>query len=222
MHYKKICDFSIFLTSIIVFAIWSIVWDLNLTLISNEILQHIVKVAISFIAAYGSFHFIIALLISLMGKIKLIKRMIFGAVYIEGAWIGYYTTNGIDIICYSIIEQDINKIDIVGQAYRCDDMTYFAKWKLNGNVSLNTSSLSYMYDFDMLEHDSQYTGFANFDLLEKGMFKNPKKMVGYYFTMKSKKKTKVTLQKIASSNNKTEYLKNEAYKIYSNEMTLAK
>jgi hypothetical protein len=202
MYYKKICNIALFGTSIFVFVIWSLFQNIDISKIGIEKVQYIVKIIFTMIYAYGFFNLSVHVLIKLLIKIPLVKKIIYGSSYIEGTWIGYYFNMNNPYLCSLHITQTIEKTNIMSKAYYLNN-SIRGHWDSKSDVTIEKSNnlLSFLYEVKLSDLNASYDGMAQLFLQIKGMLKNPYKMDGFAYNLKSRIKLPMYLMKISDYQN---------------------
>jgi len=114
--YKKINNWSIFLTALVSYWIW---YTINpVTILNNSIFQIPIKIAVSTVFSFGFFSIIVPILSFVINKCKFIKKIFFSTNYIEGVWIGFFINKKGVALTIQQIEQISDDVSIYGQTFK--------------------------------------------------------------------------------------------------------
>lgn len=141
-----------------------------------------------------------ALFMAAFRNVKLLKKFILGASYMEGTWVGFFVghNNNIRYLVESF-EQDLSLLKVRGRVYR-DDFTYHSS-HISTDASIDTVNgrLSYSYDADAILNTHINPGLARFELVRKGREKMPHHIVGYSSDLFHSKKLTAFQDKVSDS-----------------------
>lgn len=202
-------------TTATVFFIWGVLQPIlvNLTGIDQWI-----TLLLGSVVSLGTYQLSLKIIESLVLKVTVIKRWIFGSSYLDGVWVGAYI--GIeDKPRYYIeyFEQDFNSLIIRSKCYS-DDFKYKGKWT-STNVSINEDKgeLYYTYETTMENNNHKNIGFAifNIDRMSKGTC--PIKLHGFSSDIYINKMIRSVEEKISKPKGLTEKeLLDKAIEVYEN------
>ena len=186
MHYKRVCNIAILMTSILVFLVWTLISYINFARFNiTGLWVYVINFAITFIVAFGFFNLFTIAITKLLYGVTWIKKIMLGTSYIEGTWVGYYlsTSNNINL-CYVTIEQSIESPTIINGFSFSVRGAYKNRWNSNGEVSidLTKNTLSFLYEISLLNDDIPRIGFVNYRIHGKRRFKNPYLITGEAFS----------------------------------------
>jgi len=194
---KRVYNISLLVTSAFVYLTWKLTEQIDLSGISNNTLQYAIMMLMDFVLAFGFFHVFAKVIIYLSNRINIVKRLILGASYVEGVWVGYYYLGDERrlVFCIEQIEQSLDDVVIVGEAYY-EDKSYRGSWSSNDLVSIDVSnySLVYLYSTDFVNPSFSNLGVANFRLQRRGHSTCPERLIGYTMNVGSKSKD-ITVEK---------------------------
>lgn len=200
MYQKRICNIALLITSILVYVMWS-----SLAVCASNLPHSVlINFLLFFIVGYGFFHLCVSLTKCVLEKSETIKRIIFGSSYLEGTWIGYYIwEDKTPVIFFQIIEQNIDYIYVLTEAYHLDK-SLRCTWHSISDVSVDArhSSLLYLYQVDSIGKNTCLNGLFISKYLKRRWLcciNNPFRIHGYAFNLNSSIKTK-TVQ-VKTSNN---------------------
>lgn len=180
---KKVYTYSLVATSIFVFLVWRYIDRIDPSIITNVIVRFSITAFLDAILAYGFFQTVANSIIFLSSKVNWAKRLLLGASFIEGVWVGYnhFETDVGFKPRYTItkIEQDFEEINLSGTSYR-EDMTLrtIADTKLE---ILNTrkKTLTFLYETKRIEKEAPISNsFVELRLCNKGHSAPPERMEG--------------------------------------------
>ncbi|MDR0437125.1 MAG: hypothetical protein LBH22_02345 [Bacteroidales bacterium] len=205
MYYKRICNIALFVTSIVVFYVWTTIGYLlgNVDEASlYGLSKYSTQLLISFICAYGFFHFFVTLTIKVLEKSVIVKRIVFGSSYLEGTWVGYYfSPPNIPVIFVQKIEQGTDHTHISSDSYHLD-LGFRCKWQSISEVSIDIkkSSLLYMYEVESIDKKTRAHGLCVLEFLQKKysmIRRNPHRLSGYVFNTGTATRINILLVKIS-------------------------
>jgi len=182
----------------IVLTITSIIVFYLLGVISNITESHpnfkIPLAALSTVGVYNIFVFILKILIL---RIRFIKKLVFGAYYLEGVWVGFFIGESNKERYYiETFEQDFDSLVIRGKAFK-EDKGYFASWiSESSNIDAKKGILNYTYQTNPIKNTFINSGLANFEFERKRIDAAPHKLIGFSSDLYSSKKLKSMEEKI--------------------------
>ncbi|WP_086776012.1 hypothetical protein [Vibrio coralliirubri] len=104
-------------TTLIVFSVWS----LSLQIVSK---YPVASVAVAGVFTLGIYRVVNTIFLTIFRKVKLIKKFILGASYMEGTWVGFFVGHNKNIrYLVETFEQDLSLLKVRGRVYR-DDFSY--------------------------------------------------------------------------------------------------
>lgn len=181
MFMRRIYGLAVFITSIFVYIVWQTTSGIQIGFIENVYLRHALLCILDFILAYGFFECILNGVVLLMKNSIAVKKLLFGACYMEGVWIGhYYLQNSQEMILFiEQIEQDLTGTVISGRGYGLD-FSYKGSWNsISTYINEQEGNMACMYKADMLDNNQSHTGISNFNFIRKNNRSAPTGLVGY-------------------------------------------
>jgi len=180
MIYKRIYNWSVFLTALASFGVWNLVNLIETITGLDDSVLLIIKFVVGAFFSYGFFTGIVSILYRLIEEFKPIKKLFFASSYIEGIWLCSAITkeNKLGFTVHQI-EQTSDEISISGQKFDYN----------NGNPIPVGSLSSTGATFDNKKHLLNFTytsntrerinaGFASFQFISRGK-KAPDEFNGY-------------------------------------------
>ncbi|GBU28067.1 hypothetical protein R84B8_01625 [Treponema sp. R8-4-B8] len=177
MIYKKINNWSIFLTALVSYGIWYLINPV--TIFNNNIFQLPLKIIISTVFSFGFFSIIVPVLNWLINKHKFIKRIFFGTNYIEGVWIGFFINKKGVALTIQQIEQTSDEVSVYGQTFKYNNGNPIYRSLFNStgtSFDFNKHILYCTYISDKL--DGVNAGFLNYHFINQEK-KAPNMFWGY-------------------------------------------
>ncbi|MDH5880570.1 hypothetical protein L8S15_15875 [Vibrio sp. S/42/10] len=160
-------------TTLIVFSVWS----LSLQIVSK---YPVASVAVAGVFTLGIYRVVNTIFLTIFRKVKLIKKFILGASYMEGTWVGFFVGHNKNIrYLVETFEQDLSLLKVRGRVYR-DDFSYHSS-HVSTDATLDTinGKLSYSYDADAILNTHINAGLARFELVRNAREEPAHHIVGY-------------------------------------------
>ena len=194
---RKIYSIAHFITLVYVLVIWSSLRTFEFMHFSS-----LLQIPILFLFAYFGFRFFIFFISMIINKNKILKKIILGASYFEGIWVGYYfVEKNAPVIFYQIIEQNIEYTNILSEAYNYHvdrSCSYKSRWHSSGNVTIDSSksSINYLYEIDE-NNQIQHLGLFSGIYFKESHIESPFRITGFSYSMHSNTKSTFILRKIS-------------------------
>ena len=223
---KRIYNLALLFTSIFVFAVWTLLGQINTDLISSPVIRYVIMTFISFIFAYGFFHGSANIAIFLSDRMVLIKKLILGSSYIEGVWVGYSlekSCTNLDVASsvprYTVrtIEQTMDKITISTKAYNENKLMLSSTTSIAAAIDVSKNTLIYVSEIV----DTGSRKFAYLQLHKNGR-SAPDEMNGTVAYSGNECNREVRAKRLFDISNEydSKSLVDEAEKLYKKEMGL--
>ena len=177
-------------TTLIVFSLWEIFADIGKEYSS-------LKIIVAAITSIGFFRILMLIIKSVILNIRIFKKWIFGAQYIEGVWVGFFMGKSENIRFYiETFEQDFESITIRGKGFR-ENEGYFGSWISESvNFDDKKGTLNYTYKADALSNTFINSGLADFVIERKERNAPPYRLFGFTSDLYNPKKMKSFEEKI--------------------------
>lgn len=179
------------LTTIVVYNLWEILSIIQVTNTES-------KVLIGILVSLGTYQTILSVIKYVFLKIRVVKKFIFGASYLEGVWVGFFIGKaGKERFYIETFEQDFNKITIRGDGYR-EDEGYYGSWiSHNVHFDIRAGSITYLYETNAIKNSFINPGLAFFTIDRKNLESPPYKLKGFSSDLYDPKKLKSLEKKIS-------------------------
>lgn len=180
--YDKLRSIVFTITTAVLFFLWTLLME-----VSSENLY--LNVLIGAVASLGTYRIILKILETVFLRIHFIKKIILGASYLDGIWIGAYIGDDLKPRYYKeCFEQDFNGLIIRGSCYH-ENFAYKGQW-VSDQVYINekNGTITYTYTTDMIKNNAKNQGLASFNFCRKNKREYPKKMIGFSSDIFSTKK----------------------------------
>lgn len=179
------------ITTLIVFSLWELFANI-------ETNYPILKVVIAAITSIGFYRILMLIIKSVVLNIRLLKKSIFGAQYIEGVWVGFFIGKSGNVRFYiETFEQDFDSITIRGKGFR-ENEGYFGSWISESvNFDEKKGTLNYTYKADALSNTFINPGLADFVIERKKNNAPPHRLFGFSADLYHPKKMKSFEEKIS-------------------------
>jgi hypothetical protein len=155
------------------------------------------KVPLIALTSIGVYKLFMVIFKWLILKIRFLKKIVFGAYYFEGVWVGFFVGKQGKVSYYvETFEQDFDGIIIRGKGFR-ETEGYFGSW-ISENVSVNIrkGTLNYTYECDAFSNSFINPGLASFVLERKTITSPPHRLIGFSADLYNPKKLKSFEEKI--------------------------
>ncbi len=179
------------LTTIVVYNLWGI-----LSVTTSNSIEY--KAVIAILVSLGTYQTILSVLKFSFLRIRIIKKFIFGASYLEGIWVGFFIGDlGKERFFIETYEQDFERITIRGDGYR-EDEGYFGSW-ISQNVHFDQRAgiITYQYETNAIKNSYINPGLAYFTIDRKNLTNPPYKLKGFSSDLYNPKKLKSLEKKIS-------------------------
>lgn len=139
-----------------------------------------VKPVVSLLTSVGIYKLLAVLLLLTAKNWKWVKRLLLGASYMNGTWIGkFQTSNGETIHTVEHFEQTLSSLKIRGQAFNADGSSY-AYWNsVSETIDEVSGLLSYTYNCDKNSDKGSFQGVGVFHFERSDETRAPDKIRGY-------------------------------------------
>lgn len=181
------------LTTLIVFSVWSF----YLQIVSK---YPISSVIVASIFTLGVYRLVNMIFLVIFREVKCIKKLILGASYMEGTWVGFFVGHQNNIrYLVETFEQDLSLLKIRGRVYK-NDFTYHSS-HISTDATINTinGKLIYSYDSDSILNTHINVGLARFEIIRNSREKPAHHIVGYSSDLFHSKKLIAFEDKISDS-----------------------
>lgn len=180
--YDKLRSIVFTITTTSLFFLWTVLMEYS----SDNIF---INMVIGAVASLGTYRIILKVLETVFIKIRFVKKLVFGAAYLDGIWIGAYIGDDLKPRYYKeCFEQDFNGLIIRGSCYH-DNFSYKGQW-VSDQVYINekNGTITYTYTTDMIKNSAKNQGLASFNFCRKNRREFPKRMIGFSSDIFSTKK----------------------------------
>ncbi len=170
---------SLSITTLCVFSLWISIVNVSdeLSSITNS---KILLITLSFIFSLGFYKILLNITKYLVQKCKLCKKIIFGASYIDGVWVGFFVNSDKKIrFFYEVYEQDYDSFEIRGVSFTVDGK-HHGTWNIEDPViSEKKGMLNYTYETDGINNTYINPGIGRFTFIRNKSNEPPFQMKGY-------------------------------------------
>lgn len=136
-----------------VFSIWKIASDFyGFSWITDLLVTAIISASF--------YNFIYKILLLSCQRLHPLKKWLLGRSYIEGLWIGYYTSNGVYTYYYEFFEQTLESTSIKGTGVDKDNNCIGTWTILHPYINVDDSKMTYYYEMDELCSPDVTLGYA--------------------------------------------------------------
>ncbi len=172
----KLNSIVIALTTLTMFLIWSLLSSVIFTSIEVKL----VVAFISYFTSIGFYRAIFKIMNIVVSKSLWVKKIIFGAYFFEGTWVGFFIGGDkLPKYFYEIHEQTLDGYVILGKVFN-NDGTVHGVWKaLDPAIDVKQSKLMYYYEADSYKNTFINPGLASFDCEREKNDSKPIKMIGF-------------------------------------------
>lgn len=128
----------------------------------------------------GIYKLFAVILLGFTRKLGFVKRHILGASYVNGTWIGKFTSSDESII-YTVehFEQTLSSLKVRGQAFRVSGASY-AQWTSQSEtIDEIAGLLTYTYNCDKTNEKSSFQGVCVFQFERQDETRGPTRIRGY-------------------------------------------
>lgn len=171
--YDKLRSIVFTISTALLFFIWSLLTKLSP---SNVILNTILGA----VSSLGTYRIILKIMETLIVKIPIVKKFIYGNSYLEGVWIGAYIgTDDKPRYYIEYFEQDFTGLIIRGFCYN-EDYSYKGNW-VSDRVYINekNGTITYTYVTEMIRNNTKNQGLASFNFYRNNKKDPPMEMIGF-------------------------------------------
>lgn len=160
-------------TTFIMYGIWHLINDII-------ILYPTSAAILALLSTYGIYRLLAKFLLWVFGKIKYIKKCILGANYVEGTWVGIFSSkNGEARYVIETFEQDLSQVVIRGKSFN-EDGQILGSWSSdNINIDSKGGKISYYYTSEPFSTPIKNEGIASFHFDRKSGETEPLRMIGF-------------------------------------------
>jgi hypothetical protein len=134
----------------------------------------------SLLLSIGVYKFLATVLLGFARKLKIVKRHLLGARYVNGTWIGKFQNSG-NLVVYTVehFEQSLSSLKVRGQGYLESGESY-AQWNSEAEtIDEFSGQLTYTYNCDMTSDKSSFKGVCVFHFQRENETCGPTGMRGY-------------------------------------------
>lgn len=205
----KLNSISFAVSTAIVFAAWTKVFELSQISVTYKIL-------LGGLISLGLYRLIANGIIYLIKKSSWVKKIFLGSYYLEGTWVGFYIgVSGNERFLIERFEQDIDTLVIRGKSFS-ETTKYHATWTASSvNIDTINGRISYMYECFPVNDKSNHNGIAIFNFERNDQYSAPKGLTGFSADLHLGQRTRAMEIKISNKCDFDEALAlEEAKKIY--------
>ena len=186
MVYQRLCNFSLWLTSLVVFTVWYFLIRVPALQSNNPIIFYVYSTLLGIVFAYGFFNLVLKIMMWFAQQFLPIKKWLFASAYVEGIWVGYYKNLNKEVILYfETIEQTVENTTIFGESYFLTNLEYKGSWKsIETYINPIDHSLTYHYSTSMVNADDA-RGTTTYNFLPNGK-KQRDELYGYSMELNCK------------------------------------
>jgi hypothetical protein len=165
--------------------------------ISPATLAETTKLIVTPLATLGTYTLLAKMLGWVIGRVPLLKRLIFGPVYVEGTWVGRFTASNQARWTIECFEQNLDGVVIRGQA-RNSNGTIYATWTTSSvAVDPDKGELTYSYECDLTGTTFRQQGIGFFHFERESSAKPPHRIEGYSVDVTNGERSPNTEMKIS-------------------------
>jgi hypothetical protein len=163
-------------------------------------LDQFLKPGVSLLSALGIYKSLASLLLGTVRRWKWVKRLLLGASYMNGTWIGKFQTSaGETIYTVEHFEQTLSSLKIHGQAFHTDGSSYGYWDSVSETVDEVLGLLSYTYNCDKNSDKDSFQGIAVFHFERSDEKSAPSKLRGYSADLVDGQRTENREQKLSEN-----------------------
>lgn len=155
-------------------------WALLNNVIFTSTKVTLVVILISYFTSIGFYRVVFSIMSLLVSKILWLKKIIFGAYFFEGTWIGFFIgDDNKPKYFYEIHEQTLDAYVIQGKVFR-NDATVHGVWTaIDPVIDVKNGKLMYYYEADTYNNTFINPGLASFNFEREGRDCAPIKLIGF-------------------------------------------
>jgi hypothetical protein len=163
-------------------------------------MQPILAPVAALLISAGTYSLIARGLIILLRHIRLLKRILLGASYLEGTWIGYTRgSSGEYRWVVEHFEQELTSLVITGRSFAQDGSDH-AQWKSEASqIDAHRGQLIYYYICDLFNSNVPLQGICVFNFKRKSVTTPPDIISGYSANVVNNIRVPITEHKIDDS-----------------------
>jgi hypothetical protein len=172
--------FHLFVSSCTVTLMYLALLHVVPTLKATALLPPYGEVAFAFVGTVGCYLLLARILRVFFDRLRLARKLLLGAEYVEGTWIGCFTTpTGEKKYTIEHFEQTLDGVVIRGEALTPNGVQY-AQWvSIAVSIDAINGILTYTYQCDVHSRNAPFQGIAVFQLERANSRKPPHALSGY-------------------------------------------
>jgi len=169
MIYKRIYNWSVFLTALASFGVWNLVNLIETITGLDDNLLLIIKFVVGAFFSYGFFTGIVSTLYWLIEEFKPIKKLFFASSYIEGVWLCSVITKDNELgFTVHQIEQTSDEISIYGQKFDYNNGNPISVGSLSSTGATFDNKKHLNFTYTSYNREVTNAGFASFQFTSRG------------------------------------------------------
>ncbi|WP_295937289.1 hypothetical protein [uncultured Alistipes sp.] len=175
----RIQQIAISITILLLLSLWTIAYSTQ-HIVDSEIAIKIIAIVIACLSSVGFYRLCISLLSSAINKCPVFKKLIYGADYLEGTWIGFYIgAKGLVRYMVEEYEQNLNRLTIRGKSFD-ENLNYHSHWtSTSSSIDSVAGRVSFMYETNSVKDDKINSGIAFFNFERESGTTAPKMLLGF-------------------------------------------
>lgn len=180
MYMKPEHRFHSYVTAATVLVMFYFIKHIIPLLTFSPFIEDVVKPAVSLLASVGVYKLLAGLLLQIAKRWKWVKRLLLGAIYMNGTWVGKFRSmTGETIHTVEHFEQTLSSLKIRGQAFNASGRSY-AYWNsVSETIDEASGILSYTYNCDKNSDKSSFQGIGVFHFERSDEGCAPSRIRGY-------------------------------------------